>query len=87
MLFPFLYANTIVLSIFSASIVTTFGLCSYYNAPFYNPEDLGNNLNHIKQNLLPTYAGTVLIVLDATLTQNNLHQKIAQFVDKMMQEN
>jgi len=65
MLFPFFCANAIVVSIFSASIATTMALCSYFKAPFYNPADLGNSLEHMKQNLLPTYVGAVSIVYDA----------------------
>ena len=64
-MFSFL-ANAIVVSIFSASIATTMALCSYFKVPFYNPDDLGNSLAHIQNNILPTYAGTCLIVFYAT---------------------
>jgi sterol desaturase/sphingolipid hydroxylase (fatty acid hydroxylase superfamily) len=67
----FSYANAIVLSIFSASIATTMALCSYFKVPFYKQSDLGNSIAHIKQNILPTYAGTVLIVFAATKNMSN----------------
>lgn len=58
-----IFANTVIVTVLSTSISTTYGLCKYFNVPFYNEEELDVNLDKIRENVLPIYFGALYMVL------------------------
>jgi hypothetical protein len=61
--FQFLYANSIVLSVFSAALASAYSICQFYNVPFYNLETISEDVEKIKNNGVSLYFGSIYIVL------------------------
>lgn len=77
--YSILCANSIFLSVFTASLFTSYTVCTLFNLPFYNKEknEIEDNIEKIKQNCIPVYfACTYMILLTLQTLDTRPHSWI-----------
>ena len=74
-------SNTIVTSVFTGAIATAYFICKIYNLPFYNSKTIIEDLDKLKQNVIPIYFGANYMVL---LTNLHLDNRCHSFIGSVL---
>jgi len=83
-IFSLLYANTLVVSIFSTAIASAYAICKIYDAPFYNAQTIVNDLEKIRDNVIPLYFGSIYMALSTHYFIEYREHSLAEFVGNVI---